>query len=237
MKVCFNVSCCVNVSARSSEGFADTVQGRAMKDTKNDAVLDAVREEVITYGLTRARMTSIAQRAGISRATLYRRARSLEEIVLDTLVADFDDLLLAVTPTTGEVTRADIVAAGRRAVEEFGRNAFVRALLEHDAHLLVPYLVERFGRSQEAVLTALRVAITAAQSNGTVRDGDPRVLSVGVMQAMMPYIISVRPLAGVAPKSVWLDEISLLLDRYLAPEPPGSGDARQEASVGDRKRP
>lgn len=207
--------------------------------TQDDAILAAVRAEVITYGFRRATMTSVARRAGMSRATLYRRGATLDDLVREALVADFaaaaSDALPQVPanepagepanePADGEagaVTRDVIVRAAITTLEALSTE-FTQALIEHDPELLLPYLVERVGRSQRSILDALSAAIALAQLDGSVRDAPADVLAMGAMQALMPYLVSRRPLEQIAPRQVWLAEAAHLLDGYLAPSPAAS---------------
>lgn len=199
--------------------------------TQDDAMLAAVRAEVIAYGFRRATMTSVARRAGMSRATLYRRGATLDDLVREALVADFaaaaSDALPQVPANepandeAGAVTRDVIVRAAITTLEALSTE-FTQALIEHDPELLLPYLVERVGRSQRSILDALSAAIALAQLDGSVRDAPADVLAMGAMQALMPYLVSRRPLEQIAPRQVWLAEAAHLLDGYLAPSPAAS---------------
>ena len=195
-----------------------------MEGSIDERVLAATRAEVVAFGLRRATMTSIAKRAGIGRATLYRRATSLDELVRDALVDDYARVageLADVADAAGErTTRADIVRLARAILEKLSQDALLRALLDHDPELLLPYLVDRLGRSQEILVAGFENALREAQLEGSVRAADPRVLAVGALQALTPFVVSRRVLESVAPHEMWLDEAAHLLDAYLAPKEP-----------------
>lgn len=195
-----------------------------MEGSIDERVLAATRAEVVAFGLRRATMTSIAKRAGIGRATLYRRATSLDELVRDALVDDYARVageLAEVADAAGErTTRADIVRLARTILEKLSQDALLRALLDHDPELLLPYLVDRLGRSQEILVAGFEHALREAQLEGSVRAADPRVLAVGALQALTPFVVSRRVLESVAPHEIWLDEAAHLLDAYLAPKEP-----------------
>ena len=195
-----------------------------MEGSIDERVLAATRAEVVAFGLRRATMTSIAKRAGIGRATLYRRATSLDELVRDALVDDYARVageLAEVADAAGErTTRADIVRLARAILEKLSQDALLRALLDHDPELLLPYLVDRIGRSQEILVAGFENALREAQLEGSVRAADPRVLAVGALQALTPFVVSRRVLESVAPHEMWLDEAAHLLDAYLAPKEP-----------------
>ncbi|MBK8755765.1 MAG: TetR/AcrR family transcriptional regulator [Actinomycetales bacterium] len=67
--------------------------GDGISDATDDALLAAVHDEVIDYGVRRATATSIAKRAGVSRMTVYRRGGGVKQLVLDALSREFDTLL------------------------------------------------------------------------------------------------------------------------------------------------
>lgn len=195
-----------------------------MEGSIDERVLAATRAEVVAFGLRRATMTSIAKRAGIGRATLYRRATSLDELVRDALVDDYARVageLAEVADAAGErTTRADIVRLARTILEKLSQDTLLRALLDHDPELLLPYLVDRLGRSQEILVAGFENALREAQLEGSVRAANPRVLAVGALQALTPFVVSRRVLESVAPHEMWLDEAAHLLDTYLAPKEP-----------------
>ncbi|MCT1985608.1 TetR/AcrR family transcriptional regulator [Dermacoccus abyssi] len=195
-----------------------------MEGSIDERVLAATRAEVVAFGLRRATMTSIAKRAGIGRATLYRRATSLDELVRDALVDDYARVageLAEVADAAGErTTRADIVRLARTILEKLSQDTLLRALLDHDPELLLPYLVDRLGRSQEILVAGFENALREAQLEGSVRAANPRVLAVGALQALTPFVVSRRVLESVAPHEMWLDEAAHLLDAYLAPKEP-----------------
>ena len=183
----------------------------------------------------------------MSRATLYRRGATLDDLVREALVDDFSAAAGAALPqvAAGEpggepagdeaspVTRAAIVNAAISTLEALSTE-FTQALIEHDPELLLPYLVERVGRSQRSILDALSAAIALAQLDGSVRDAPADVLAMGAMQALMPYLVSRRPLEQFAPRQVWLAEAAHLLDGYLAPpEVVGAHDASGISDASD----
>lgn len=211
-----------DASDRGGETLPDGLSnGERILASLLDPVLDATRAEVSAYGVRRATMTSVARRAGISRATLYRRATSLDQLVQDALVAEFQSMFEAALkrPHPEPTSRAHIVDAARGMLEELAESEFTNAIIDHDPELLLPYLVDRLGRTQESLLEGLETAIVIAQSHGSVRAGTPRILALACLQALTPYVISLRLLEQEADRDVWFREAAHLVDAYLRPEP------------------
>ena len=87
--------------------------------TQDDAMLAAVRAEVIAYGFRRATMTSVARRAGMSRATLYRRGATLDDLVREALVADFAAAASDALPQVPSNETASEPADGEAGISRF----------------------------------------------------------------------------------------------------------------------
>lgn len=196
-----------------------------MTDELSDStVAAAVRAEVVAYGMRRATMTSIARRAGLSRATLHRRAGGVRELVLDTLVGAFAETIVQAKATAVEDVgdsasrRVVIVRTVREVLELLWQDSLVEALREHDPELLLPYFVERLGRSQQLLVNGLTAEIAAGQADGSVRQGDPSVLALTVLEALTPFAVGRQLLTDAHPGTSWSGEAAVLVDRYLAPD-------------------
>ena len=104
-------------------------RGRPRSESANRAILEACRELLIEVGFARLRLEHVAARARVSKATIYRRWHSKEELaieVLHELAAPF----LAI-PDSGD-TRAELVAAAQACIARLTDSDFgpvVRAVL------------------------------------------------------------------------------------------------------------
>ena len=65
---------------------AGVVRGRPRSDAVHQAILDAARELLVRDGFTRLRLEGVAARAGVGKATIYRRWPSKEALTLDLLL-------------------------------------------------------------------------------------------------------------------------------------------------------
>ncbi len=61
-------------------------RGRPRSDAAHQAILDAARELLIEVGFTRLKLEHVAARAGVGKATIYRRWPSKESLALDLLL-------------------------------------------------------------------------------------------------------------------------------------------------------
>ena len=100
-----------------------------------------------------------------------------------------------------------------------------RKIIDVDPELLLPYLLDRRGRSQEMVLTGLAAIVAEGQHDGTVRKGDPVILARSLVLAAHGFTLSVHTMVDPGRPgrradvdvSVLDDELELLVDRYLQP--------------------
>jgi AcrR family transcriptional regulator len=208
------------MSATSTDAAAATLDR-----TTDDALLAAVRDEVLAYGVRRATATSIAQRAGVSRVTVYRRGGGIKQLLLDALVGEFASAAEEVaarvldeeSPANGRET---VVAVAAGMVETLSQAPLVAALLEHDPELLLPYLVDRHGRSQQLMLASMAAAIAEGVADGSIRRADPALLSVVLLHALTPFVVGSRVLTASHDHELVQQEVRLLVDGYLAPRAP-----------------
>jgi AcrR family transcriptional regulator len=193
-------------------------------DATEERLMEAVREEVIAYGVRRATATSIAARAGVSRMTVYRRGGGVRQLVLDALTHELQALLAGLLEASAAPTARERVVAGvSQAVARASHAPLVRALRRHDPELLLPYLVDRYGRVQTAVLAWTQAALEDGLADGSVRDLDPRTAAHVLLHATQDLVISAEILAGTK-DLVDLDaEVARLVDGYLAPRPARRG--------------
>ncbi len=61
-------------------------RGRPRSDRIHRAILDATRDLLVEHGFTRLRLEAVAARAGVGKATIYRRWPSKEALALDLLL-------------------------------------------------------------------------------------------------------------------------------------------------------
>jgi AcrR family transcriptional regulator len=75
-----------NGPERASIGRADPIArapGRPRSKEADRAILDAARDLLVEEGFTRLRLEHVAARAGVGKATIYRRWRSKEALALE----------------------------------------------------------------------------------------------------------------------------------------------------------
>ena len=181
-----------------------------------DGYLDAARECILDVGWRRTTLTEVARRAGVSRMTIYRAWPDMPTLLGDLMTREWTEVVAAqpgIGATAAEV--ADGLVATVRVLRE--NELFVR-IVELDPELLLPYLLARRGRSQEAIAGVLAERIAAGQAAGTIRAGHPHTLARGLLLAAHGFVLSAQTMVDDAVTEAALDdELRHLARQALAP--------------------
>lgn len=182
-----------------------------------DGYLDAARECILDVGWRRTTLTEVARRAGVSRMTIYRAWSDMPTLLGDLMTREWGGLVAGQVdlrqPTPERLATAMVATvAALRANELFTR------IVELDPELILPYLLDRRGRSQELVLGVLADAVAEGQRQGTVRAGDPVAIARGLVLAAHGFVLSAHTMVDDAVDSSALDaEHHHLIVRSLLP--------------------
>jgi AcrR family transcriptional regulator len=194
----------------------------------DDAYLDAARAAILAVGWSRTTLTDIARRAGVSRMTLYRRWPDTQTLLADLMTREWAGVVdAAAHEAAAEHDARTRIATGVVAtVRALRENDLVRRIVDVDPEVLLPYLLDRRGRSQEHVAEATAALVEAGQRDGSVRVGDPTTMARALLLAAHGFVLSAHTmLDGEAHAGIGRDadvshldaELALLVDRYLAP--------------------
>jgi AcrR family transcriptional regulator len=184
-----------------------------------DRCLDAARACILAIGWTRTTLTDVARRAGVSRMTIYRIWPDMQTLLADLMTREWDRVVAEVATDDESLAPLDRLTHGAaRTVGALRCNDLLRKIVEVDPELLLPYLLQRRGRSQDNILRLLAGLVAEGQADGSVRAGDPSLLARSVMLAATGFTLSaIVPADDALPVEAYDDELRLLLERYLAP--------------------
>ncbi|MGH3425739.1 MAG: TetR/AcrR family transcriptional regulator [Nocardioidaceae bacterium] len=199
-------------------------------------ILDAAYDLMLATGLKRMTMAEIARRAGVSRATLYRRWSNAHEVVgtlltreLDAVTAAaFDDPLsddpLSDDPLSDDPLSGGHASARARLVDGIVRIAarvrthpLLRKIIELDPEFLMPYLLERRGTSTDHQLGLIEAALRVDADDPSLRAGEPRALAETVLLTTWSFVLTGPVLTGPDGADRLDGRLYDILDRYLAP--------------------
>lgn len=195
--------------------------------SSDDAYLDAAREAILAVGWSRTTLTDIARRAGVSRMTLYRRWPDTQTLLADLMTREWGKVVRQAGATPdgmddGPGDALEQITSGIVAtVKALRSNALLRRIVDVDPEVLLPYLLDRRGRSQELVAETLAALIGQGQQDGTVRAGDPVVFARSLLLACHGFTLSAHTMADEDSRDADVrhldDELAELVRRYLNP--------------------
>ncbi|MDT0310553.1 TetR/AcrR family transcriptional regulator [Streptomyces sp. DSM 44917] len=189
----------------------------------DEAVLDAARECVLAVGVRRTTLTDVARRAGISRMTLYRRWPDVRALVGDLMTREWTALAEGAGPAPGDPRPArEQLAEGLIAgVRAFRRHPLLRKIVDVDPELLLPYLFDRRGASQDILLGLLADALTRGHADGSVRREHPQRQARALLLVLQAFALSLRTMTGEGDPELTEDAFDEalrgILERTLAP--------------------
>ncbi|WP_328557625.1 TetR/AcrR family transcriptional regulator [Streptomyces sp. NBC_00358] len=189
----------------------------------SDPVLDAVRDCVLAVGVRRTTLTDVARRAGVSRMTLYRRWPDVRSLVGDLMTREWVDVATRAMPERkpDQDTRSLIVDGLVAGVEAFRAHPLFCKIIDVDPELLLPYVLDRRGASQEALLGLLADALTEGHADGSVRRAPTRRQARAVLLVVQSFTLSLRTMTDEddpeLTSGAFLDELRTLLERTLTP--------------------
>ncbi|MEV6329204.1 TetR/AcrR family transcriptional regulator [Streptomyces sp. NPDC051909] len=188
-----------------------------------DPVLDAARDCVLAVGVRRTTLTDVARRAGVSRMTLYRRWPDVRTLVGDLMTREWIAVAAGAMPAPDDdrPERERIVEGLVAGVAAFRSHPLFRKILDVDPELLLPYVLDRRGASQDALLGLLVTALDEGHEDGSVRRAHPDLQARSLLLVVQSFTLSLRTMADQddpeLSEAAFLEELRTLLERTLTP--------------------
>lgn len=186
-------------------------------------MLDAARDCVLAVGVRRTTLTDVARRAGVSRMTLYRRWPDVRTLVGDLMTREWIALAVGAMPPADQdvPTRtrlADGLVAG---VAAFRSHPLFDKIVDVDPELLLPYVLDRRGASQDALLGLITGALAEGHADGSVRRLHPELQARSLLLVVQSFALSLRTMTEAddpeLTDAAFLEELRTLLERTLTP--------------------
>jgi AcrR family transcriptional regulator len=187
--------------------------------TARDLYLDAARACILDVGWRRTTLTEVARRAGVSRMTIYRSWSDMPQLLADLMTREWGGVVAVAARGPEEFgTVGRIVGTATRAIRALRENELFVRIVELDPQLLLPYLLARRGRSQQAILDLVADQLRAGQALGKVRDTDPHVLARAMLLATHGFVLSAHTMVDDLASEDALDaELAEILTRAVRP--------------------
>lgn len=210
------VECHTNIPASSPVTTAQfSPHGRRVPD---DALLDAARDCVVNHGVRATTLTLIARTAGVSRMTIYRRFPGVDTALVALLTRELGILLGAVSTGRTGHARTRLVRGTVDAIRALDAHPLLRAVLEGEPEMLLPYVVARLGATQRHAESFLTELVAAGHADGSIRKSAQRAQVRTVLLIAQSFTLSLRPASTDIPDSELLSELEFSLHAALRPE-------------------
>ncbi|MGW2305778.1 TetR/AcrR family transcriptional regulator [Streptomyces sp. NPDC001809] len=188
-----------------------------------DPVLDAARDCVLAVGVRRTTLTDVARRAGVSRMTIYRRWPDVRSLVGDLMTREWIAVAAGAMPSADDdrPERERIVEGLVAGAAAFRAHPLFHKILDVDPELLLPYILDRRGASQDALLGLLHSALEDGHEDGSVRRVRADLQARSLLLVVQSFTLSLRTMTDDTDpelsEAAFLDELRTLLERTIAP--------------------
>lgn len=186
----------------------------------DDRLLDSVRECVLAVGVRRSTLAEIARIAEVSRMTLYRRFPDVGSALAALMTREFGRLLdgiRAATPSAA-TARQRLVHGASAAVRALASDPLLRTVLDRDATVILPYVVERLGSTQRHAEIFIAELIEQGIADGSIRNTEPSAQVRLVLLLTQSCTLSLRPATTDLDSTALLSEMERTLDATLRPD-------------------
>ena len=181
-------------------------------DEVGESIVDAALAEFLTYGLRRTNVDAVARRAGVSRATLYRRFKDKDALVQAVLVRECRRFFARIAAAVAGVSTVE-----ERLVEGFvvgvryaRADRLLNRLLASDPEALLPYLTTNGAL---VVAAARDFLVWQGGSEQPINDRTP----AGVAELFVRLAISFTLMPESAIPLSTDEEVRAFARAYLAP--------------------
>ncbi|MFD3439700.1 TetR/AcrR family transcriptional regulator [Streptomyces sp. NPDC058685] len=188
-----------------------------------DAVLDAARDCVLAVGVRRTTLTDVARRAGVSRMTLYRRWPDVRTLVGDLMTREWIAVAQGALPQADDSapTRERLVDGLAAGAQAFRAHPLFRKIIDVDPELLLPYLLDRRGATQDALLELIVTAVEEGQADGSIRRDHAVRQARSLLLVVQGFTLSLRTMTDDSEPDLtaaaFQQELRTVLERMLAP--------------------
>ncbi len=185
----------------------------------DDVLLDAAKKCVLAVGVRRTTLAEIARTAKVSRMTVYRRFPDVRSVLATLMTREFGGLLRGVAEPGAEPAtyRERLVQSSANAVAALSGDALFRTLLDLDPELVLPYIVERLGKTQRFAEGVILHLLKAGHEDGSIRKGDPAAQARTLLLLIQSFAFSLRPATADVDEEDLMTEFTHVLDAALRP--------------------
>src|SRR3954451_22442459 len=123
--------------------------------------------------------------------TIYRSWSDMGQLLDDLMTREWGGVVAEAAVGAGEGDAVEqVVGTALRTIRALRENELFVRIVELDPQLLLPYLLTRRGRSQQAIAELTSGRLREGQQDGSVRDGDPVAIARALLLATHGFVLS-----------------------------------------------
>ncbi|MEU5996445.1 TetR family transcriptional regulator [Streptomyces sp. NPDC047197] len=175
----------------------DSMMERALdsappSDALTEQILDAAREQFMTFGLRRSTVDDVAKRAKVSRVTVYRRIGNKEALVSACLLREYRrfvgevDEAVATLPTMEDRIVEGFVVVLRHIRE----HPLIGGLMRLEPETMLPFLTLESGPAFLAMRGYLTDRLRRAQRAEGKQEGDPTPVAELMVRITVSFLLN-----------------------------------------------
>ena len=181
------------------------------------SILDAARAAVLDFGIRRITISEIANRAGVSRMTVYNRFGDLESLLRTLITHEFVSRIEWITrERQWRHGRERLVSLLVRAARQLPANPLLRKVCASEPEMLTPYVFQRLGATQQTAVELISRAVADGQRDGSIRSDSVQAIAAAALLIAQSFVFSAVTIE-TAPRDELLRELELALEGLLAP--------------------
>ncbi|MGH4030283.1 TetR/AcrR family transcriptional regulator [Actinomycetota bacterium Odt1-20B] len=184
-------------------------------DPLREKVLDAAREQFITFGVRRSTVDDVAKRARVSRVTVYRRVGNKDHLVQECLLREYRRFVAEVDEAVAELPTIE-----ERLVEGFvvlhrhlRDHPLIGGLMRLEPEFMLPFLTVDSGPAFLAMREYLATRLRRAQRTEGRPESDPTPVAELMIRITVSFLLN--------PVSCFVleedDQSRAFVRRYLVP--------------------
>ncbi|MER5554477.1 TetR/AcrR family transcriptional regulator [Streptomyces sp. NPDC002793] len=201
-------------------GDNETLLARALGETPasdalTEQILDAAREQFMTFGLRRSTVDDVAKRAKVSRVTVYRRIGNKDSLVSACLLREYRRFVMDVDDAVAALpTMEDRLVAGFVTVlRHIREHPLVGGLLRLEPEVMLPFLTLESGPAFLAMRGYLADRLRRAQRVEGRPETDPTPVAELMVRITVSFLLN--PLSCFELDDD--EQVSAFARRYLVP--------------------
>ncbi|MGW1226820.1 TetR/AcrR family transcriptional regulator [Streptomyces sp. NPDC001515] len=182
------------MTARSTDESPLALALRAPEpaDALSEQILDAAREQFMTFGLRRSTVDDVARRAKVSRVTVYRRVGNKDGLVSACLLREYRRFVVEVDEAVAALpTTEDRLVEGFTAVlRHIREHPLIGGLLRLEPETMLPFLTVESGPAFLAIRSYLAERLGEARRAEGLPSGDPTPVAELMVRITVSFLLN-----------------------------------------------